>query len=210
MTNAQRISVRLSQVRERLNTLAGLEGDDFGDEQRSESLSLQREYHDLETRYRSAVLAEGETEQREQTDPEPERLELRRRATLSGFLLAALGGRGPAPGSAESELAEAAGASLGQVPLELFDIGEPLDLERRQMDLATPAPAGGGVNLRSNPAAHLRALGSASIGHRHAESWQRVLRNCNCHDRIERRGDGQGGRAALKRCNSYGSHNYAP
>ena len=62
MTNAQKITIRISEVRERLNEIAGLEGDAFTDEIRGESETLQTEYKDLETRYRSAVIAEGEEE----------------------------------------------------------------------------------------------------------------------------------------------------
>ena len=35
MTNAQKIAIRLSEVRERLNEIAGLEGDEFTDEVRA-------------------------------------------------------------------------------------------------------------------------------------------------------------------------------
>ena len=59
MTTAQKITLRISEVRERLNEIAGMEGDAFTDEIRSESETLQTEYKDLETRYRSAVVAEG-------------------------------------------------------------------------------------------------------------------------------------------------------
>ena len=51
MTNAQKIRLRLSQVRQRLNEISGLEGDAFTDEIRSEAESLQTEYADLETRH---------------------------------------------------------------------------------------------------------------------------------------------------------------
>ena len=48
MTPAMKIQLRLSQVRKRLNEIAGLEGDDFTDEIRSEAETLQNEYSDLE------------------------------------------------------------------------------------------------------------------------------------------------------------------
>ena len=57
MTNSQRLSVRLSEIRQRLNTIAGLEGDAFTDEIRQESDKLQKEFQDKETQYRGAVIA---------------------------------------------------------------------------------------------------------------------------------------------------------
>ena len=62
MTNAQKIALRLSEVRQRLNEVSGLEGDTFTDEVRSEAEGLQVEYRDLETRHRAAIVAEGQPE----------------------------------------------------------------------------------------------------------------------------------------------------
>ena len=62
MTNAQRIAVRLSEVRQRLNSISGLEGDTFTAEIRQESDALGKEYVDLESRHRSAIIGEGTPE----------------------------------------------------------------------------------------------------------------------------------------------------
>ena len=48
MTNLQRLSVRLSDIRQRLNEVAGLEGDAFTDDIRQESDRLQVEFRDKE------------------------------------------------------------------------------------------------------------------------------------------------------------------
>ena len=64
MTNLQKIVLRLSQVRQRLNEISGIEGDAFTDEIRAESTALQSEFSDLETRHQAAIVAEGETETR--------------------------------------------------------------------------------------------------------------------------------------------------
>ena len=48
MTNSQRLSVRLSEIRQRLNEIAGLEGDAFTAEIRQESDKLQAEFADKE------------------------------------------------------------------------------------------------------------------------------------------------------------------
>ena len=65
MTNAQKIRLRLSQVRQRLSEISGLEGEAFTAEIRGEAESLQTELADLETRHRAAIVAEPEPETRD-------------------------------------------------------------------------------------------------------------------------------------------------
>ena len=143
LTTLQKIRLRLSQVRQRLNEISRLEGDTFTEEIRAEAGTLQSEYTDLETRHQAAIVAEGEGETTgaEDLDAEArERLELRSRASLTGYLRAALAGRqvdGP-----EAELRSAAGIGDG-IPLELWDV----PAETRQTDTATGAPGTVGVNL---------------------------------------------------------------
>ena len=160
MTNSQRLAVRLSEIRQRLNEIAGLEGDVFTDEIRQESDRLQTEFRDKETQYRSALIAEGESERRAlETEPDAERrerLELRGRASLGRYLAAALAGRrvdGP-----EAELSEAAGVGDG-IPLELWDTAPDRQPEHRQTDAATGAPGTVGVNLdRIRPAVFAQSV----------------------------------------------------
>ena len=125
MTNAQKIRLRLSQVRQRPNEISGLEGDAFTDEVRSEAGTLQTEYLDLEVRHQAAIVAEGEDETRANggdLDAEArERLELRSKARVSDFLTAALTGR-PVTG-ASGEYADAVGVP-GSMPLDLLDAPE--------------------------------------------------------------------------------------
>ena len=150
MTTSQKIRVRLSEVRERLNAIAALEGEAFTDEVRSEAEALHTEYADLEIRHRAAILAEPEPEEREAApDAEMrERVELRSRASLGTYLAAALSGRVVSDG-AEAELAKAAGVGEGKIPLELWDTAP--RAERRQAeqraDAVSPAPGTVGVNL---------------------------------------------------------------
>ena len=66
MTNLQKITLRLSEVRSRLNEISGIEGEKFTDEIRGEADALQSEYKTLETRHRAAVVAESEEEARMQ------------------------------------------------------------------------------------------------------------------------------------------------
>ena len=62
MTNKQKIELRLSKVRSRLNEIAGLDGEGFTDEVREELDGLESEYGDLERRHRAAILSEGEAQ----------------------------------------------------------------------------------------------------------------------------------------------------
>ena len=64
MTKRQKIELRLSEVRQRLNEISGLEGDAFTDEIRGEADALQTEYRDLEVRHRAAITSEAEEEAR--------------------------------------------------------------------------------------------------------------------------------------------------
>ena len=142
MTNLQKITLRLSKVRVRLNEISGMEGEAITPEIRSESETLQIEYSDLEMRHQAAIAGEGEPEKREAApDAEMrERLELRSKAQLSNFFLAAV--RGRAVTGAEAELQDAAGCGSGGIPLELWDVAPRVE----QRDV-TPAPGTVGVNL---------------------------------------------------------------
>ena len=60
MTNAQKLAIRLSEIRQRLNEIAGLEGEAVTDEVRAEADRLAGEYKGAETQHRSALIAEGE------------------------------------------------------------------------------------------------------------------------------------------------------
>ena len=145
MTNAQKLQLRLSEIRQKLNELSAL--DEPTDEQRAEMGKLTAEYPQLEQRHRAAIVAESaEAEQRAADDPpgdpeQRERVELRRRSRLAAYVSAAIDGtevRG-----AEAELSAAAGCS-GQVPLELFRTERRAATEQRAV---TPAPSTTDENL---------------------------------------------------------------
>ena len=65
MTTKQKIEIRLSEVRSRLNEISGIE-DDFTEEIRNEASALQAEYGDLEVRHRAAITSESQDEARMQ------------------------------------------------------------------------------------------------------------------------------------------------
>lgn len=135
MTNAQKIALRLSEVRSRLNEIAGIEGDAFTDEIRSESETLEREYRDLETRHRAAIIADGATETRAAEDGEGRELRaLMGKATLGEYLNGAAHGRDVE--GAERELRAALKLDADQIPLDLL---LPLDVEKRAEERADAA-----------------------------------------------------------------------
>ena len=119
MTNAQKITLRLSEVRSRLNEIAGLEGDGFTDEIRSEAEKLTNEYRDLETRHRAAIISEGETETRAKDDGEGREVrQLVGRSSLAVYLSGAA--RQVNVDGAEAELRSALNLDADQIPLDLL------------------------------------------------------------------------------------------
>ena len=159
MTKAQR---RLRELRERQSKERGRmaelsQVDDLSDEQRSELDTIEKATPDLERQIRAATVAledeEEEAETRAADEPDAERrerIELRRKASLTGYLRAALEGR--QVDGAEAELRSAAGVS--GIPLELWDV--PAETEERA---TTEAPGTVGVNLdRIRPAVFANSI----------------------------------------------------
>ena len=79
MRLSQTLNLRISEIRQRLNSINALEGDDFTTEIRSESETLQTEFAEVEVKYRSAVIAESgeDDEARRALHPDGEGRELR-------------------------------------------------------------------------------------------------------------------------------------
>ena len=146
MTKVHELQIKQSELREKinglLNTPSGERGENYDTELREATAEAQK----LEIELRAALVAEEDTEREAReaaeaagVDPETrERLELRSRATLGGFLLAALQGR--LPGGVEAEYAAACGVSDG-IPVDLFEQDRPAPETRA--DATTPAPATG-------------------------------------------------------------------
>ena len=157
MTPAQKRlrDLRGRQSRERGSMAELALVDELSEEQRSELDQIERGTPDLERQIRAAVIAvedgerDAETRSIEHPDAEMrERLELRSKAMLTNFLLAAA--RGRMVDGAEAELQAAAGINGHGIPLELWEVPSPET--RRQDDgretrAVTPAPGTVGVNL---------------------------------------------------------------
>ena len=160
MTEAQKrlreVLDRQSRERARMAELG--KGETWTDETRAEYDRLEAGVPDLEREIRaarSAVDAE-EAESRAkggEDDKAPdaemrERIELRGRAMLINYVLAAATGK--IVGGAEAELCAAAGIAPGQIPLELWDVPRPAEARQEgdgEARAITPAPGTVGVNL---------------------------------------------------------------
>ena len=111
MTQAQKLAIRLSEIRQRLNEIAGLEADKVTDEIRAEADRLTGEYRTAETQHRAALVAEADEARAAEGefgngDGEPAEVRaLLDRVTLPDYLRAAAAGIGLA--GAPVELAEA-------------------------------------------------------------------------------------------------------
>ena len=148
MTKSQKITIRLSECRQKLNEL--LQVDDRTDEQQAELEKLTGEVQKLEPEMRAAIAAEPDPQVRttatENVDAETrERLELRGRARIGNFFHAAL--RGRVLDGVEAEYCAAAlGSTLRggyvDVPLDLFEANRPREV---RADAPSPAPTTVGV-----------------------------------------------------------------
>ena len=148
MTNTQKLTIRASEIRQRLNEIAGLEGDALTDEVRAESDTLGGEFRDVETKLRASVASDPDPETRvtAPVDAEArERRELRAKVTLADYIGAAVahGDAGQVGGEAR-EYAAAEGCP-GMVPITMLGP----TAEQRAAEYAaaveqravTPAPA---------------------------------------------------------------------
>ena len=132
MTKAQKLELRASEIREKLNELSGAEK--LTDEQRTEIDTLSKEYRDTEAQRRAAIVAEDKEAEKaepgEVVDAEVrERRELRGKSRVGDFVRAVMTGR--AVRGASAEYCDAVGTP-GLMPLEL------LETETRAV---TPGPA---------------------------------------------------------------------
>ncbi len=145
MTNVQKLTVRSSEIRSRLNEIIDVPDAELTDALRAESDKLTVEARDVDTKLRAAIVAEGDNPVvvAPTDDPESrERRELRSRSRLSRYVESALLGK--APTGAEDEYAAAMGCP-GMLPISMLGP----TTEERQSEHArrietravTPAPA---------------------------------------------------------------------
>ncbi len=163
MTTSQKITLRISEVRERLNSIAGLSGADFTEDIRSEGETLRKEFSDLEARHRAAIIAENEAiPPVDREDGEGAEIRsLIRKAKLSSYVLEAWGQNPLAESSPESELRTAMlgeKAAPGRFPWAALAGPEALEPEKRS-DVAT---ALGALNFPNRQTQIIRRVFAAS------------------------------------------------
>ena len=145
MTHRQRLELEASECRQKIREL--LDAGELTDEQRRELQTLTNRAQEIEPELRAAIVAEPDpvTAPASSSTEDRERLELRSRASVGRYLLAAM--RGRSVDGAERELAEENGLDDGQIPLEMWEPTE------HRADVVTDAPDTVGVNLdRLRPA----------------------------------------------------------
>ena len=158
MTNLQKLTIRASEIRQRLNECASLTGDALTTEIRSEVDTLTTEYADTETKLRAAIVADDGTQHRGAADDAEARelAELTGRASL-GRILAGVVEHRQADG-AEAELQSHLRMPSNVIPLDLLraPAGE---VEARAV---TPTPASGAA-MQEQPIPPVFAMGAGAF-----------------------------------------------
>lgn len=154
MTKLQRIGLRLSEIRQKLNELSGK--DELTAEERAEMDTLSNEYSEKETEYRAGVIAEAEDLEQRDADAKAgangdgetaERRALLDKAMLSTYMGHAVAGTPVAGAEAELNAAlEIRGGGGAMVPWQVLD--HPGIAERRDDAPSTTAALGGPTSQR--------------------------------------------------------------
>ena len=119
MLLSQKLALRVSEIRQRLNLIAGLQGDDLTEEIRSESDALGTEFRDVETKWRASLIAESASSDRSQFDGEASELaELRSRVNVGRIVSSVLESRSTE--GAEAEIQKHFGIAGNAVPASLL------------------------------------------------------------------------------------------
>ena len=132
MTNLQRLELRASEIRSRLNDLSGIETGELTSEHRSEMDNLSVEYADVERQKRAAIMAGDVPETPEPNADGGEKREISsliERAEIASYLRAAASGN-PVSG-VERELRQAILGDDADEMLMPMDMLMPLEIETR-------------------------------------------------------------------------------
>ena len=125
MTTLQKLQVRQSEIRQKINEFLG--NDSRSETETTALEALTAEGLKLEPEIRAAIVAEPdpETTITKTSDPEQrERIELRSKTGLADFLSAAAGGR-EVSGAAREYAASVGCSPLNRLPLDIFRNGQP-------------------------------------------------------------------------------------
>ena len=140
MLKSQKLALRRSEIVQRLNQIADLDGDAVTEEIATEAGELRSELDTLETRYQSALASEGTTEERsDETGEDRELRALEGRASVGAIFAAALEKR--QTDGAEAELQQHYRIGAHDVPINL--LATPMETRA-----VTPAPTDTGRTER--------------------------------------------------------------
>ena len=150
----QKLTIRASEIRQRLNECAGLTGDALTTEIRSEVDSLTTEYADTETKLRAAVVAGDGSQHGAADDAEARELrDLTGRASIGRIVSGVVERR--AVDGADLELQQHHGLPANMIPLDLLRA----PAEARAV---TPTPANAGA-MQEQPIAPVFSTGSLAF-----------------------------------------------
>ena len=138
MTNTQRLTIRASEIRERLNAIAGLDGDALTEEARAEETKLQTEYRDAEVKLRASIAS----------DPDP--VETRHADTAEGRELRSLAVRADAGEIYVAALESRATTGATHELQEHFNLG-PNTIPLAMLETRAVTPAPGTVGATQQP-----------------------------------------------------------
>ncbi len=156
MTNLQKLTIRASEIRQRLNEISGLTGDALTTEIRSESDTLTTEYRDTETQLRAAVIADDGAPRSAVDDAEARELaNLTGRASI-GRIVAGVVERRQSDG-ADLELQQHFGMPANVIPLDL--LRDPAAVEHRAVT-GTPSNA---ATMQDDPIQPVFAMGAGAF-----------------------------------------------
>ena len=170
MTSKQKLELRLSEIRTRLNEISGLEGEAFTEEIRTESETLAGEFRDTESRWRSAMIADSENngggggENRRVEDSESAEIRQLSEKIELGRYLESAATRSSLTG-AESELNAALNIRSSGVSVPWQAIA-PRRLERAveaRADVSTGLPAQGSMTIERDFVGRVFAGGGADF-----------------------------------------------
>ena len=156
MTNLQKLTIRASEIRQRLNEISGVKPDDLTDEIRQESDRLTTEYRDTETQLRAAVVADEGAPRAGVEDAEARELRALTDRASVGRIVSAVVERRQTDG-ADLELQQHCRMPANMIPLDLLRDHSPVEV---RAVTGTPANA---ATMQEQPIPPVFAQGAGAF-----------------------------------------------
>lgn len=120
MTNLQKLELKRSEIKQKLNKFSELSDEEFTEEKRSEFEACKKDLDSVETRYQAALLADSQEEKTVESTGEGKEIRtLLDKASLGAYLRSA--GDGVNIGGAERELNQALQVDTNILPFEMLE-----------------------------------------------------------------------------------------